>query len=931
RNILLYTLFEDDVPANHIWDIFYHFKLTEHAFGLVVTQSRKLIELSTSPEAWHQSQYGSFLKLVTGSTLEDLRKYWSFYADFPELPPDRAAKLQSEFNILSKRMSGRAKNQLNMGASRSAANAWREAANPVNDQFAHYWEHGTTATANKEIKKTVKLNPTFCYSTLGETFDILTNTFPQGYHFVSAFTPLLVDPVGPPTDSAMAKAKQQFKAGLSALRASRQANAITLRFFIGDALAFCRALSAYAETKETQPQEFVAPWRATPIDLSEHATSSPPPPNTFDVIDSSTLGSELGLFNILLAGQPLLKPSPASQAIIYTELSMQPGFAVDTFEEHLCGRVSNIGILLGLAPRSYISLFTSISNTHELMKDPDGQTLYIERIAWTNPTGGDKAACDNPDQTIGFAVHDLAHLLFSVYCWMLACDSVTDAKIRTASPGHVRILSSTHYTRETFAILVTNAWKRFPIVDDDWKAVADVLLGLSAVHSSKLSIINYFNELQSQFRLRGIGFKNFDSDFEVDMTRTEAFRDWKTPPPRLVCVVLTVPSHHLDVLRRDRMTPGPRLVCNISTHSNPIMRITYESIQACWGECVPLDSDERYKIRESPSGFRGQSDLVVSFWADAEMLAPPETVVTLAIRVTPFAASQYRNKLQGPLTLYSAPVTDKAHVLILKERPTGASYTHTGAPALARPISPPDSIPTCEVYVSQSGATSFVESMVAKIPVDSPPQKGKSSKGAKISTTQIGPCTLQVTVGNSKYVARYPYPIRGAGASAEINHESHEVNIKVDFFSPVELGGYPSDLFPIVQRTNFSPWNIHHVRLDCFPKIDVKEREKLSWLIMHTTLQMSDRERLIQRSKHPTKRSSLDALVNVKESLLVLMLDYAGLRQGPHASFGLVDTMHGYFVMIFVAGMHLDLAGGTVVLYLMKWSRLCKSGLAPPK
>jgi hypothetical protein len=98
------------------------------------------------------------------------------------------------------------------------------------------------------------------------------------------------------------------------------------------------------------------------------------------------------------------------------------------------------------------------------------------------------------------------------------------------------------------------------------------------------------------------------------------------------------------------------------------------------------------------------------------------------------------------------------------------------------------------------------------------------------------------------------------------------------------------------------------------PKLDVQQRDKLRWLIEHTTVQFSDRERVVQRSTHATQRRGSDVLVNVKESICVLVQDYVGLREGPQSTFGLIDTKHGYFVIIFVSGLRLDLAGATVAL-----------------
>jgi hypothetical protein len=134
-------------------------------------------------------------------------------------------------------------------------------------------------------------------------------------------------------------------------------------------------------------------------------------------------------------------------------------------------------------------------------------------------------------------------------------------------------------------------------------------------------------------------------------------------------------------------------------------------------------------------------------------------------------------------------------------------------------------------------------------------------------------------------------------------------------FKPLETGGYPFDRFPIVQHSNYSPWNIHHIHLDRMPKIDTRDSAKLrSWVTEHTSVQMSDRERLIQRSTHATRRRASEVLVNVKESLLVLVQDYTGVRQGPHSIFGLSEPTHGIYVIIFISGLRLDLAGSTVAI-----------------
>ncbi|KAG8739875.1 hypothetical protein FRC11_000533, partial [Ceratobasidium sp. 423] len=467
RDITLFTLLEDDISPNHVWEIIYHLKLTEHALGLLVSHSRKLSELAESPETWRQSKYGSFINMVDAASLSALRHIWTQYADFPELPFYRHEKLQKELEKMSGRVLAKTRDAVDPHLGQSAAGMWEDAIQPVNDQFSHYWTHGTTATTNKEIKKATRLNPTFCYSGHGEAFSIDEVAFPVGYHFAPAFTPLVFDPVGPATNSAMAKAKQQFKAGCVAFQASRKANSIVFRYLAGDAIMLCRALALYGKTNNPQTGEFKSHWQAIPIDLTEHTMSSPPPPNSFDIIECSTLSIRVGLFNLLLVGQPLLKKNPASQSILYTEIQLHRELSIEIFWRRLWGSVPTIGLLLGLAPRSYLSLFSSVSNVHMHTKAEEFP-LFTERIPWVNPVSGDKYASSDSSTSICFEASDLARLLCDVYLEMIHYDTVSLSRGRHISPGELQTISDPHFTRETFAIFVAHVKNRTRLIDNTW-------------------------------------------------------------------------------------------------------------------------------------------------------------------------------------------------------------------------------------------------------------------------------------------------------------------------------------------------------------------------------------------------------------------------------------------------------------------------------
>ncbi|CAE6481706.1 unnamed protein product [Rhizoctonia solani] len=867
--------------------------------------------------------------MVTAASLSELRDYWSKYAGFSDLSADRFEKLQKQYDSLSKLMSGRAKTAVNYDASRSAANLWREAEKPVNDQYAHYWEHGTTVTTSKELKKLTRLNPTFFYSTLSEGFDIDVNTFPRGYHFAPAFTPLVSDPAGPATNSAMAKAKQQFKAGLGSFQMSRKANSIILRFFVGDALALCRALNRYSKAQNPDTQEFTTPWRATTIDLSEHATSTPPAPLYFDVVDFSSLDTDLGIFNVLLAGQPLLKKRPASQAVLYTDMTVERNKSMFLFHEKISHSIATSGFLVGLVPRPYISLFTSLSNTHELIMHRTNP-FYVERIAWVDPASGDEHSYAESDQRTPYVdLSDLINLVLGLYGTFYSYERIKFEEIAhmlQLKPDALEIFSAIHYTREFVIALLAHARNRLCLTaedegdkEDGWGRLTDLLLQAIPQHGN-MSGIDLAHELGVQCLLHGLPYEKIEAELGEDVARAEVFKDWINPPPRVVCVVLKVPSLKLKPLRADREGPSPRLICNIiDSSSGQSKRATFEAVQAAWGKCVPLEgSDGSYVIEEGLPNFRDDSgsDLILSFWVNAEKLVPTGLTVSLSLLFTPMAQFDYRKELGQDLTLFSASATDIDHVLVLRDRPTSGPRPQNAlrSDALTPAV---DLGQRCTITIKGSSRDGTqIRDMRARVRVKSESEKNALAKGVRGSNQQLGPCTLQVYFQNSEYTIKFPFPILNSLIGIEVHTESHEIEVVAVVSTQISLraGGYPDNWFPVLHHTTPSPWNIHHVHLQRLPLIDIQQRDKLKWLIAHTTVQMSDRERIIQRSTHSTQRKPDEVLVTVKEKLTCLIQDYVGLRQGPVRIFALTDTMHGYFCFIFVLGLRLDLAGGTVVM-----------------
>ncbi|KAG8696165.1 hypothetical protein FRC08_007323 [Ceratobasidium sp. 394] len=916
RNILLFTLLENNENIDRVWDIFYHFKINDEASKLLTRQSEELYNNSSDIETWRGFTYGSFLKFVDARTLAEIRRHWRSYADFPNLPPARLSKLRQEQTRLSK--SVLAENSANISPSRSAGMLWMEAAKHTISLFKCYWETGTTYTLDTEVKKAKNLNPTFVYSIPGEVFDPHYGTFPQGFHLTSAFAPIISGASYPNGEAAVVGVmKQQFKAWADAFRASRAAGAITIRFFAGEAVAFCRALDVFGATGRTATGVYVSTWRAYQINFG--GTSQPAAPTSFDVIDTSNLTDHLGLLNLLLVTRPILKNNPASQAVLYTETLLPAGEdATKSFLDRICATVPTISSLLGIAPRAYVSAFTTHSNTHELLH-PEHVNQYHERVAWVDPSGGDRDA-SRANLAVYFDAEDLAHVIFGFYDKMFASEQVMAAMFAKPSLAKLKSMTEVHYHRETVAALLQLVKRRIHLKSGGWDLVANQFLEIIQGDRSRLVGMNNYQDLCLQLHLYGVYTAgplepNWRTMFGAKPT-PKIFRTWPSVPPML-CVVLTVPRKKLQVLFEDKAKTGtPTLLCNLTAqgiHSN-----AYSAINTVWGKCVTAPGSNRVVLEEDPDGINGTSDLVVSLWVASMILEFEDTFVALAIKSTPQSTMLFVAKLGMELAIFSARLDDKKHVHLLPYRPSLVSEepmtADTAVTRFPDPTSAQGSIPVTGGVRPGSGPRSVV-SFTVHIDIDAPVEREALLGGAEVTAAQTSPCTMQLSFSGHHHTVPYPYPVIGSRHKLRIARKSHYVEIVVPASEPLDLGGYHLDHAPILRANAYTPWNVHHIRADLMPMLDLKVPKKIDWLDSHAALQLSDRERDIRNGDDVIKASAANVLVNVKDSIHALMMHCSGVQGKKTRAIGLCEPdQGGIYAILLVGGLRLDLASFTAII-----------------
>ena len=226
-------------------------------------------------------------------------------------------------------------------------------------------------------------------------------------------------------------AKSQFSAWVKHFRTlveDKLGQLITIRFFAGDALFFCRALAHHIDTEKIPSNLPVAPWNAAPLvlDGGDYGHSGGAP-TSFNVIETSNIMDHIGLLNVLIAVVPLLSPIPS--ATLFTEALLYTGEdATKSFTIQFCADVSTMGLLLDLAPINYLSNFNTRSNTEEIMaaKFQMAFKQYHERITWKRPSTGDSIIASQPDRSIripiSFEPQNLGNLLFNIYLKMFVSD-----------------------------------------------------------------------------------------------------------------------------------------------------------------------------------------------------------------------------------------------------------------------------------------------------------------------------------------------------------------------------------------------------------------------------------------------------------------------------------------------------------------------------
>ncbi|KAL1694464.1 hypothetical protein GGG16DRAFT_100478 [Schizophyllum commune] len=950
RNVLLLTLIIDtDKETNEtIWDIFYHFRVSESTSTLLHRHCVKLLAASETAVKWIDSPYSQFIQPRTKHTLFGMRQFWSKYAQAAAATAAQRQRMQA---TVAETL---ARNYPDAGgvasSMRSAGVFW-----PVMlahglsvGLYSHYWKHGVvagTAIADNNL-----INPTFYFTSSGSGFRLHDNSDPVlGFH-LAGICGTVENPAGITMDDTGAYAKREFGDWCNAfrqrLRASGHARFV-MRPFAGDATSFCRALNGEAN-------QTVSSWDGRSIaldDIAYRADSAAPP--TFNVIDTSNVVDHIGLYNVLTVAIPLLRQTPSS--VLYTDY-MHAGLTKPALLESVGVDLTTLCLLLGLSPVSLTSRFATKAPPSFALPVFDGPNKQFQQaVAWKYSSSGDRAALRSdgtfPWQPVAVDPEPLCNFLFKVYYKMFAVEdrSYTEPLSPAALADAYRI-REIRASYAAFRRLVKNR------ITTDWIRAMQLLFEKIGDDRFLFPGFAYYHDLCTQVHLLGVysrGYLTPPSSYPIAPV-PDILADWRTTP-LVVYVVWSVPYRIFKAIKELPMVDlgSPMLQCEFFVAN--LYQDTFTNLQLTIGELtVHGRSDDAIAIidRDKDDSL-GQASVVVSVAAPAQFLQdidPRFTSIHLTVRDTPFTILCLDPLLGSELLLFSTPllggtafvVKNPPRVIgsdIDEQAPTSRSPVRvtTPTPNAPTPERPTDAFkhPPKLVFTADSEAASHISIRVDILSSTGPALL--SQRDTRVCVQQHSPCTAMLSIGDNgqfEDIVVFPYPadvssnptMRVARKSGYIEvgylkplryaYEfmtiPHQVVVRVASADPAsQRGGYCLDRTPVVV-SNGTPyaWNMNYVNLDKLAAWNRSQGQPqtLSWLPAALGSTLSDRELDLERAQDKS-----DPATNLKAVLKTIIRSYC---LNGHQIFTLMTNANkGHIdIFIFINALRIDMPSHSVLL-----------------
>ncbi|KAK3173423.1 hypothetical protein OEA41_006752 [Lepraria neglecta] len=208
-----------------------------------------------------------------------------------------------------------------------------------------------------------------------------------------------------------------------------------------------------------------------------------------------------------------------------------------------------------------------------------------------------------------------------------------------------------------------------------------------------------------------------------------------------------------------------------------------------------------------------------------------------------------------------------------------------------------------------------ITALKGRVDLNSQDAQTSLREGAEIETVQTSACVITILIGtNFRYELCFPTPVMRSRSKLRLARKSSYVEIVAPVMEQDSLEHfmYPS----FIDESHPVSWNMPRLILNRLPILDTTKTRNLQWLITHTSLMFSTRERTLrQTSMNIAGGIHSNARLNYKKSLFSMFMSFSGLQGTKSKVFGFSDaTRGGVSILILGSRLRLDLANHTVVL-----------------
>lgn len=789
----------DGIRYIDIWSIFYDFFLAQDVQDILLSQCRLLVNASSDIASWKKTKYANYLRFCTENTLLEIRRFWMLYIENITLEDEEKDSLKRAFVSGMKAVQEKYTKAVPAGTMRSAAPLAHTLPKSFNSH-QYFWSTGITTPDTTLGISPPHLNPTFAHCQAGRKFHVHYATDPlQCFHLAPALTVVKGGKSSSPSTinpkSLYASAIDQFSSWCSSFKKKITTPNVIIRFFVGEALSFGRALLICQESKITHTGVYAQPWGGSQInfDVEDYTTTLPSArtaPLTFNVINTSNVADHTGLLNLLVVTRPLLQRKPSSA--IHTDTLLRPGDYQNPgsiLASYALVDIPTLSILLDIAPSQCLSHFTSCSNAHEILAALFTTRQCMQPTAWKicsifGPQAAIQPEAMAPTARLVCDPSKFARFILSVYMQMFAEDKMpsTESLLNhmDLSSGTI-IVSPLHYLRSSLALFLRWLKRR---VDVNWAKTMEIFFELLLSDYTLMAGFNHCQDLLCHLHLYDVGYLPdiFRPQFLLELGGSRVrFQGWRDIPV-IVCVVLKIPRSHLKSLENiDENDIGtPTLQCE-SVALGTQGQNFHSSIQPIFGdiEVSCVDNEHQISVKEDRAAFGSSSPLIVSFYMPTWIILknkPNQLQIGLHIRNHASNSDTLAATLGPTLCIYRTDLTNHTNVHIVRYRPDNVNELR-----YTKQVSILDKNPTPRrISLAFDSSGTKVNTLTIRDDITETTAAKSLSEGAVVGIKAVSDRKLLVTFGNHIRHFEYPFPIQGDRVMTRIARKSRYVEVSAN-------------------------------------------------------------------------------------------------------------------------------------------------------